>query len=235
MGQIPLNSCSVMQNSCPCTSSFLAQLSSRNHDNIFIIQDENHEENRQEKKKHFSAKADMQRCISVGSCSTFYPQGKEQDKLHLSFFAIKIIIKFQHQITPYYMHRGKHFFQYQEIISLELHFNGECVSSLSSIFFHGLRILKTDLLYKDSCELFEKLCAQILFHFFNLFLFVSSSQQSLLRRPQCAMGSLTVKHLESCTVMLNIEKKDKAGFFVFVFLDCFVLFPANGRQLLQGQ
>lgn len=31
------------------------------------------------------------------------------------------------------------------------------------------------------------------------------------------MGSLTVKHLESCTVMLNIEKKDKAIFFLFLF------------------
>lgn len=46
------------------------------------------------------------------------------------------------------------------------------------------------------------------------------------------MGSLIVKYLESCTVMLNVEKKDKAIFlllFLLVLFLCFALFTANDK------
>lgn len=72
--------------------------------------------------------------------------------------------------------------------------------------------------YSDSGKLFETLCAKdALFYFFNLSLFVSSSQQSLLGRPQCAVESLIVKYLESSTAVLTVEKKDKVHFFPFFF------------------
>lgn len=48
------------------------------------------------------------------------------------------------------------------------------------------------------------------------------------------MGSLTVKHLESCTVMLNIEKKDKAVFFVFVFWIVFFCFQQMADSCSRG-